>query len=163
MGFVRGNFLLSAHCSQSETVHGTDASPPFYASFWRTVLFKGKMFEEVVQVTGSLLEYTPDSGSLLFDHAYGLEKIGKPSEAEATYKKLIELEPSNPNAMHNLSVLLEERDLLEEALELSSRAARLAPGDELITRCASHLEDKMKLHLRELQRRQEFLNAWCEL
>ena len=32
-GFVRGNALLSAHCSQSETVHETDASPdPSYTT-----------------------------------------------------------------------------------------------------------------------------------
>jgi transposase len=36
VGFVRGNFLLSAHCSQSETVHGTDASPKLLEQLRRT-------------------------------------------------------------------------------------------------------------------------------
>ena len=35
MGLVRGKALLSAHCSQSETVHGTDASPQsWYRRAW---------------------------------------------------------------------------------------------------------------------------------
>ena len=120
-----------------------DFMVPFYTSFWGMVLFGAKMFEEIVEVTGRLLEATPDSGSVLFDRAYGFSEVGKPTEAEAAYKALITREPKNSNAIYYLSILLEGRDLLEEALGLSDGAAKLAQGDELITGRAAQLEKRV--------------------
>ena len=147
------------HLEACDVTAAQDVMVPFYKSFWRKVLFEAKMFEEVVKITGRLLEAAPDSGSVLFDRAYGFSEVGKPAEAEAAYKALIAREPKNPNAMHNLSILLEGRDLLEEALGLSDGAAKLAPGDQLITERAAQLEKRIEPHRRELQRREQFLST----
>lgn len=136
-----------------------DVMVPFYTSFWRKVLFEARMFGEVVGVTGKLLAANPDAGSVLFDRAYGLSATGRPTEAEAAYNELLERQPENANAMHNLSILLEERGLFEKALQLSAEAARLSPDDQLITDRAAQLEKNAEARRKDLQRKEEFLST----
>lgn len=132
---------------------------PFYRSFWRQVLFTKRKFEEVADVTSTLLGSIPETVTLLFDRAFSLGELGKRDESEAVYRKLLEHDADNSSALHNLSILQEEKNLFDEALESSRRAATVAPNDDLITGRAKRLEEKAEQIRRELERREEFLST----
>jgi protein O-GlcNAc transferase len=62
-------------------------------------------------------------------------------EAEAEYRKALQVEPSDADARYNLSLLLEEEDRLPEALRELRRTAELAGDDrEVLQTLARVLE-----------------------
>lgn len=105
---------------------------PFFTSFWRVLLQTGRMLQELVTVTNIFMDASPQVNTVWFYHAWGLSELGQDDEAERIYRQLLEHTPDNASASHNLALLLEKKDLLQEALALSNRAAALAPDDELI-------------------------------
>src|SRR5438128_2813315 len=78
------------------------------------------------------MDASPQVNTVWFYHTWGLSRLGQNDEAERIYKQLLEHTPDNAPASHNLALLLERKGLFQEALALSSRAAALAPDDELI-------------------------------
>ena len=66
--------------------------------------------------------------------AYILEKLKRYKEAEAAYRKAIELQPRHVNSLNNLAYLLADKlNRAEEALALARKAHSLAPGNPAIT------------------------------
>ena len=63
----------------------------------------------------------------LLEQGRSLERAGRHSEAESAYRSVLQREPDNSFAMENLGVLALRRQSPEDAIELLSRAASLAP------------------------------------
>ncbi len=66
-------------------------------------------------------------------YATALHRAGHAKQAEAEYRRLIELTPDNATALNNLAFLLVDHlDRPADAVEASKRALRLWPGNPLI-------------------------------
>jgi tetratricopeptide (TPR) repeat protein len=100
-----------------------------YESVWNKVLRKAEMFKEMFDITASLTSFSTDS-SVWFDFAYSASRSGKKEVAEEGYRRCIELNPESTSACHNLSILVQEKNL-KEAVELSRLAFEKAPTDKL--------------------------------
>lgn len=131
----------------------------FYRSFWRALLYEDQMYKEVVEVTGCLCAGETGATSELFDHAYALHELRHLALAEASYRKYLETDPENAPALHNLSIVLEARGMIEEAAAFSSRAATLAPTNEKMLRQRSALEAKVEEQHTLERRHEEFLRT----
>lgn len=105
---------------------------PFFTSFWCPLLQDGKMIQELVTVTKLLMDGSSQVNKVWFYHAWGLSELGQNDEAERIYRQLLEDTPDDADALHNLALLAEEQGLVQKALVLSSKAAVLAPDDEII-------------------------------
>jgi Flp pilus assembly protein TadD len=78
---------------------------------------------EAVTLYRSLLEDDPRSVLLWTNLGNAEAKRGEPALAEAAYRRALELDPANADALNNLAwLLLEQRDRLAEAEELARRA-----------------------------------------
>jgi tetratricopeptide (TPR) repeat protein len=124
---------------------------PFYDTFWRDVLFKGGLFEEVVDVSRIFVAATEGEHGV-FDLAYGLNEVGSREEAAILYRELLAREPRHASAMNNLAVILEEQGQLEEARDLFEQALALAPSSTLY-------QSNLDRVTRSLDRRQRALGA----
>ncbi len=101
-----------------------------YESAWSKVLHYAKMYKEMHSVTQFLSTYY-SSSSALFDLGFSASKLGHPEEAEDAYRRCLEISSDWTGALHNLSILVEKKNL-KEAVELSRRAFEKAPSDKLI-------------------------------
>ncbi|WP_417374544.1 DUF2726 domain-containing protein [Gimesia maris] len=106
---------------------------PLYSEFWRQVLFDGKLWYEVIEVIFFLEATCPNNDETQFDKAYCLDMTGQRQDAIAVYRDLIEKQPENTSAIHNLSILIEDDDP-QEAVVLAQRAFQLAPEDDYCKR-----------------------------
>jgi len=79
------------------------------------------------------LEAHPDDPDLLYDVAMAAEKLGRLDVAEAKLLRLIELKPTNAQALNALGYTLVDRTTrLAEGLALIERALALSPDDPFI-------------------------------
>jgi tetratricopeptide (TPR) repeat protein len=115
---------------------------PFFTSFWRSLLQDGQMIQELVAVTKMLMDAATQVNTVWFYHAWGLSELSQNDEAERIYRQLLEHTPENANALHNLAVLVEKKGHKQEALEFSSRAAKLAVNDKLIVNKYNQLKSR---------------------
>lgn len=76
------------------------------------------------------LFHFPDSADLHRLHGRALIAIGKTSEAEAAFRRCVDLSPDDPRAMANLGLLLQRRGEHGEAAVWFDRALQLRPDDE---------------------------------
>jgi predicted TPR repeat methyltransferase len=60
--------------------------------------------------------------------AMGLHRDGRWDGAQTLYRRLLELQPDDPNVMHFLGMLLHQRGQREEALPLLQRSVAIDPG-----------------------------------
>lgn len=132
---------------------------PFYRSFWRSLLFDGRMFKEVAEVTSLLRKGAAGATGELFDHAYALHESGQLMQAEMAYRQYLEAAPENASVLHNLSIVVDARGNFEEAVALSNRAATAAPKDDLITRRYQALEAHQEQKREQDRRLEEFLET----
>lgn len=70
----------------------------------------------------------PQDASVFNDLGNLLLLGGQAAEAEATYRKAIELDPDKTTALFNLGLLLQQRGELREAAQLYGRVLKLEPG-----------------------------------
>ena len=105
------------------------------------------------------MESVPDDAEVLFDRAYVLNATKRIVEAESAYRNLLVQSPTDSSSMHNLSIILEGRGLIEEALSLSARAAELAPQDSLITRRANRFNKRIEQRRRNKERQERLLSS----
>lgn len=68
----------------------------------------------------------------LFDQGNSLYQQGRYQEAEATFRRASELDPTNPDIYANLGVTLYTLQRLDEAIASFQSALRLAPNDASI-------------------------------
>jgi tetratricopeptide (TPR) repeat protein len=69
----------------------------------------------------------PNDPAVFNDLGNVLLLASQPAEAEAAYRKAIELDPDKTTALFNLGLLLQQRGELREALELYRRAVKVEP------------------------------------
>lgn len=151
---------LQAHTAESDVV--TSIFVPFFHSFWSDLLTDGDMNHEVVETTKILVQAAPDDESLWWLLAYHLHEIEQTEEAEHAYRRYLELSPDSASALHNLSLILEEKGNIQEALALSQKAATLAPDDELTVKNAHRLAHIDAEH-QQSQQKQEGVPLWVRL
>jgi tetratricopeptide (TPR) repeat protein len=119
--------MLEGIKAEADSVHSVVL--PFFLSTWSKVLGQQEMWSEIASVSQTLLAYTNGNRELLWEHAYSNLRAKKFAEAEESYRHVLELDPNDASALHNLSILVEKQDPIE-AMELQERAVALAPDDE---------------------------------
>jgi tetratricopeptide (TPR) repeat protein len=65
--------------------------------------------EDALHVFDEALIHFPEDAVLQFNRAIAFEEIGRPDEAERSYLRCLELDPTYADAHHNLAILLEKR------------------------------------------------------
>jgi len=96
--------------------------------------------EEALEHFEQLVRRAPDARHLL-DLALAYGAARRPTDAEATYRRLLELEPRNAVALHNLGNLALARGDAAAARELYGKALAAKP-DYLLAR--GHLADALR-------------------
>ncbi|SRR6266487_3103 len=131
---------------------------PFYRSFWHQILFAIDMHQEIVDITALLMKASPDADvdNELWDYAYSSSELGNADEAIHAYRSYLEHCPDHADTLHNLSLLLEEQGLFQEAMALSNRAMALAPDDELIVNGNSRLKREYEEREQARQQQEQF-------
>jgi hypothetical protein len=71
----------------------------------------------------------PRDPAVLNDLGNLLVLSAQATEAEAVYRKAIELDPGKPSALFNLGLLLQQRGQLREAEDLYGRVLKIEPGN----------------------------------
>ena len=92
------------------------------------------MHKQIVDLAKSFLISFPKDTDLLWLHATTQKSLNASHEAEKSYRQLVEIDPENPSALHNLALIVNKFGNYEEAIELSDKALKIAPDDELIAR-----------------------------
>lgn len=107
-----------------------------YASAWGKVLKKFDLIAEVREATSVLVSKNPEAQhwDAWWDYAYYSDKTDSKYEQrqEYGYRKLLEHEPNNASAAHNLALVLKRTNRISEAWEFSKKAFSLAPNDKTI-------------------------------
>ena len=80
------------------------------------------------QIADALTREDPNDGDALLLRAKALRKQEMPAEAEADLRKLVVLQPRNPEAHAELAILCEHSGRGAEALDHHQEASQLAPG-----------------------------------
>jgi len=65
--------------------------------------------EDALHVFDEALTHFPQDAVLHFNRAIAFEELGRFGDAEQSYKRCLELDPSYADAHHNLAILLEKR------------------------------------------------------
>ncbi len=85
-------------------------------------------YELAGESLASGLKRFPDDTTLLFQQAATLERAGRLTEAEKGFRRLLELEPDNAQALNYLGYMLAQSgERLDEAIALVGRALREEP------------------------------------
>jgi tetratricopeptide (TPR) repeat protein len=151
---------LQAHLTETDVV--TTIFVPFFHSFWSDLLTAGDMHRAVVETTKLLVQAATDDDTLWWLLAYHLHELEQLDEAERAYRRYLELAPNSASALHNLSLIIEEKGALQEALALSQKAAALSPDDELIVK-NSHRLTRIDTEHQQAQQKQEGATLWSRL
>jgi len=101
---------------------------PFYRSFFRGLLFDGRMHQEVRTFLSTFC--LVEEASEIFDYAYAAHMDEEYKEAEKFYRLVLEKNPNNGSASNNLSLIFEEKNDLVEALDFAKKAAEAEPKNE---------------------------------
>ena len=159
--------IITCIKTNQDTAFIKEVIAPLYKDFWRDLLFNDQMFHEVLELANFFCDTLADGGCPMFDKAFALNKLGKVEEAEKTYRELIALQPDNAAALHNLSIIVAGRDDIDEAAELSQRAASLLPSNPLMTNQHDSLNTQIAACREEEKRQEDFLSTarerWPEL
>jgi tetratricopeptide (TPR) repeat protein len=67
----------------------------------------------------------------LYDKAYDLLCDGKPEEAIAAYKSILEIEPKYVEAVHDLAHAYADAGMLDDAITTARRLTELTPDDPM--------------------------------
>lgn len=116
---------------------------PFYKSFWREMLLEGEMYAELHEAS-SLILASSENQNVLFDYAYSLHLQGLAEQAEQEYRKLLRAYPDDAASLHNLALIVNQRNDLDTAIEISDKAKSLSPDDNVITDFNKSLHKKKK-------------------
>jgi tetratricopeptide (TPR) repeat protein len=97
------------------------------------LLIKNEQIEEAYQLIDTALIESPDDSKLLYSRALLAEKLGNIQQLEADLRHIINLSPSNAEAINALGYTLADKtDRIDEALDLIQQALALAPNNPAI-------------------------------
>lgn len=117
---------------------------PLFVGFWSKLLKHNEMYEKLVELAKSFSISFPNDTDILWLHAYYSEQLNASYEAEKSYRHLLEIEPENSSVLHNLALIVNKFGNNKEAIELSDKAFKIAPNDELISRINKELHQETK-------------------
>lgn len=113
-----------------------DANPRLAENFWLlevNLLLDQEQQQEALSAATEALEEHPDNIEIRYARAMLYDSIGKPAEAEADLKQVIEQEPDNAVVLNALGYVLATRtNRLREARGYIEKALRLAPDNPAI-------------------------------
>ena len=72
------------------------------------------MHQAVVETTQILIQAAADDSALWWLLAYHLRKLRQNDEAEHAYRRSLELVPASAGALHNLSLIVEEKGVFRK-------------------------------------------------
>ncbi|EDW80903.1 uncharacterized protein Dwil_GK11776 [Drosophila willistoni] len=115
-----------------------------------TMLDNRALYEDALRLSSQALTHMPDEVSILFIRANVLGKQKHYMEAEALYKRVIQLAPHNMLYHTNLGVLYHRWDKLQEAIEeyqtaISLNAARAITARENLAKLIKRLEREAQM------------------
>lgn len=97
------------------------------------ILFDAKRYSDARARLNEAIRMFPDDPDLLYDRAMAAEKLADFSPMETDLRKLMSMQPNNPNAFNALGYSLADRnERLPEAQKLVERATSLSPRDAFI-------------------------------
>jgi tetratricopeptide (TPR) repeat protein len=102
---------------------------PLYYGFWRSLLVKSRLGNELHETCGFLSNFSGNLNSFQFDTAFALDLMGRQSDAIEAYRQLLICDDKLSGAWNNLSILLENENV-DEAIACAGRAFDLAPDNE---------------------------------
>ena len=88
------------------------SSKPFYAAYVDLGALLCELearCEDALHVFDEALCHFPEDAILHFNRAIALEEVGRFDDAERSYKRCLQLDPTYADAHHNLAILLETR------------------------------------------------------
>jgi tetratricopeptide (TPR) repeat protein len=109
---------------------------------WLKYLTQGKRLEEAYQLTGSWLKLAPMDAGLLVNHGILAQQFGHAEEAETSWQRALQLDPSRAEAELYLASELEKQGKLEAAIShyeafltkvVQHRASSTPPAANLIS------------------------------
>jgi tetratricopeptide (TPR) repeat protein len=95
--------------------------------FYARLLHDAREYRSALVVVDEALRLSPAFISALFLRGLILKRLGRIEESTAAYQRVLELDPDNAEALHNLSINRLSRGKLDRALEGLLGAARLDP------------------------------------
>jgi S1-C subfamily serine protease len=84
---------------------------------------------ESLKIAGFLSDKYPKSASIHFQHGYCAAMLSLDHQAELSYTKVIEIDPTNQIAWNNLGLAFMRQKKLQNALLVFEKAVSLNPGD----------------------------------
>ena len=97
------------------------------------ILFDAKRYPEARARLDAAIKQFPDDPDLLYDRAMASEKVADYGSMEIDLRKIMSMQPNNPNAFNALGYSLADRnERLPEAQKLVERATALSPRDAFI-------------------------------
>ncbi len=98
-----------------------------------SILFEAQQYMQAEAELAKANQRFPNEPTLLYYYAMAAEKNGRYALMESLLKRVIQLQPDNPNAYNALGFSLADRNQrLNEAYECIQRATELAPNDPYI-------------------------------
>lgn len=67
----------------------------------------------------------------MYDEAYDFLCDGETSQAIATYKAILEINPNHVEAVHDLAHAYADAEQLDDAIEMAKKLTELSPDDEM--------------------------------
>lgn len=132
---------------------------PTYVSFVRACLREKEMYSDLLEPAERLVKRGSNDLDVLWDYAYAHHCLGHKQEAEAAYRRLLEIQGDNASALHNLSLLVHDSGRIEEALSLSEKAASLSGDDKNIAGWHGKLQARKADQDRKAQQQEDFLRT----
>jgi hypothetical protein len=83
---------------------------------------------KAIEAQQRLAAERPQDAAVFNDLGNLLLMVPQPEEAEAAYRKAVELDPNKASALYNLGLLLQQRREQREAMELYRRVVEVEPG-----------------------------------
>ena len=125
-----------------------DAKPDFRSALFNLALLlsEGDFTMDSVPVLQQLLRFYPDhvKGLILMGDIYVNQMRDLPA-AELCYKKILQVEPNNVQARHNMCVVMVEAGHLERARECLLKVSKLAPSELYISKHLKIVEDRLDM------------------
>ena len=108
------------------------------------VYTKAQQYQKAFDLLNTFLQEAPDDMDFLYSRALVCEKLNKLPQMEGDFKKIIELDPKNVDAMNALGFLLADRtDRYQEALKYIQDALKISPENPSILDSLGWVQFKM--------------------
>jgi len=132
---------------------------PTYTSFIRESLRRKEMYVDLAKPTEALLAHDRSDQEVLWDWAYANHCTNDLDVAEAAYRQLLQQCRTDSSALHNLSLILEDKGRKDEAFALAEQAAALSPDSEKKVKRLAKLKSQREEEEKQRQRHEDWLST----